>query len=83
MFGKMGNMMKQIQMMQKLMKDENFKAFISHPKMQELIKDPQFMELMKKQDMPALQKHPKFGSVMKDPEILELIRKIDFKKLMA
>ena len=83
MFGKMGDMMKQLQMMQKLMKDENFKAFISHPKMQELIKDPDFMALMKKQDMPALQKHPKFGSVMRDPEILELIRKIDFKTLMA
>lgn len=83
MFGKMGDMMKQLQMVQKLMKDENFKAFISHPKMQELIKDPEFMELMKKQNMPALQKHPKFGTVMRDPEMLELIRKIDFKKLMA
>lgn len=83
MFGKMGDMMKQIQMMQKLMKDENFKAFISHPKMQALIQDPEFMQLMKKQDMAALQKHPKFGSVMKDPEVLELIRKIDFKKLMS
>jgi hypothetical protein len=83
MFGKMGDMMKQVQMMQKLMKDDNFKAFISHPKMQELIKDPEFMQLMKKQDMPALQKHARFGAVMKDPEILSLIQKIDFKKLMA
>lgn len=83
MFGKMGDMMKQLQLMQKLMKDENFKAFISHPKMQELIRDPEFMELMKKQDMPALQKHPKFGTTMRDPEILALIRKIDFQKLMA
>lgn len=83
MFGKMGDMMKQLQLMQKLMKDENFKAFISHPKMQELIKDAEFMALMKKQDMAALQKHPKFGSVMRDPEILALLGKIDFKKLMA
>jgi|APTNR8051073442_1049403.scaffolds.fasta_scaffold118220_1 hypothetical protein len=83
MFGKMGDMMKQMQMMQKLMKDDNFKAFISHPKMQELIKDPEFMQLMKKQDMPALQKHARFGAIMKDPEILGLIQKIDFKKLMS
>lgn len=83
MFGKMGDIMKQMQMMQKLMKDENFKAFISHPKMQELIKDPEFMQLMKKQDMPALQKHPRFGAVMRDPEILGLIQKIDVKKLMS
>ncbi len=83
MFGKMGDMMKQVQMMQKLMKDDNFKAFISHPKMQELIKDPEFMQLMKKQDMPALQKHARFGAIMRDPEILGLIQKIDFKKLMS
>lgn len=83
MFGKMGDMMKQLQLVQKLMKDENFKAFISHPKMQELIKDPEFMVLMKKQDMTALQRHAKFGSVMRDPEILALIQKVDFKKLMA
>ena len=83
MFGKMGDMMKQMQMVQKLMKDENFKAFISHPKMQEMIRDAEFMELMKKQDLPALQRHTRFGAVMRDPEILGLIQKVDFKKLMG
>ena len=32
MFDKMGSMMEQLKLMQRLMKDENFRAFIGHPK---------------------------------------------------
>ena len=57
----MKNMMDSMQLMQKLMKDENFKAFISHPKIQELLRDPEFIELMKTQDMRKIGTHPKFS----------------------
>ena len=43
----MKGMMGQFQMMQKLMADENFKAFISHPKVQEVFKDSEFKEVAK------------------------------------
>ena len=77
MFGKMKDMMQQLQMMQKLMKDENFKAFISHPKVQAVMKDPEFQELIKKQDWLKLGTHPKLAALMKDPEVAPLMAKLD------
>ena len=81
MFDKMKGMMKQMQLMQKLMKDEHFKAFISHPKVQELFKDPEFQELIKKQDMAKLQSHPKLMAMLNDPDVRPLMAKIDPKAL--
>ncbi len=83
MFDKMHGMLDQLKVMQRMMKDENFRAFISHPKMQELLKDPEFRELMKSQDMAKLAAHPKFSSFLHDPELAELIKKIDPKKFMG
>ena len=77
MFGKMKDMMQQLQMMQKLMKDENFKAFISHQKVQAVMKDPEFQELIKKQDWLKLGTHPKLAALMKDPEVAPLMAKLD------
>ena len=76
MFGKMKSMMDQIKLAQQLMKDENFKAFMSHPKMQELFKDPEFIALIKTQDFSKIMSHPRFASVLKDPEVLELMKKL-------
>jgi hypothetical protein len=81
MFGKVQGMMKQMQLMQKLMKDDNFKAFISHPKVQALFKDPAFLELIKQQDMAKLQSHPKLMALLRDPEVQPLMAKIDPKVL--
>ncbi len=76
MFGKMRDMAAQMQMMQRLMKDENFKALIAHPKMQELMRDPEFLELMKTKDIQKAASNSKIAALKDDPELLQLISKI-------
>ena len=70
------DMAAQMQMVQKLMKDENFKALITHPKMQELLKDPEFLELMKTKDFQKAASNPKLAVLKDDPELLQLISKV-------
>ncbi len=77
MFGKFKNMAEQMQMAQKLMKDENFRNFMMHPKVQELLKDPQFQESLKKQDPSQLFNHPKVLALQTDPEIAKLAAKLN------
>ena len=77
MFDKMKGMMDKFQMMQRLMKDENFKAFISHPKVQELFKDPEFKDVAKSQDFTRIVSHPKFAAVVKDPEVAQLMARLN------
>ena len=81
MFGDMQGMMGQLQLMQKLMKDENFQAFISHPKIQELFKDPEFKEIAQTKDFQKILTQPKFAALIKDPELAALLAKIDFQGL--
>ena len=76
MFGKMKDMAAQMQMVQKLMKDENFKALIAHPRMQELMKDPDFLELMKTKDFQKAASNPKLAGLKNDPELLELMSRV-------
>ena len=76
MFGKMKDMAAQMQMIQKLMKDENFKALIAHPRMQELMKDPDFLELMKTKDFQKAASNPKLAGLKNDPELLELMSRV-------
>ena len=83
MFDKMNGMMGQFQMMQKLMQDENFKAFITHPKVQELFKDAEFKEVAKEKDFAKIMAHPKFAALMKDPELSLLMVKINPKNLLG
>lgn len=83
MFGKMNDMMKQMQMAQKLMKDDNFKAFMSHPKIQAIFMDPEFQEVLKTQDQIKILNHPKLAGLKNDPEVVGLLSKLDFKKLMG
>ena len=73
----MKDMAGQFQMMQKLMQDENFKAFISHPKVQELFNDAEFKEVAKTKDFSKILVHPKFAVLMKDPELASLMAKIN------
>ncbi len=77
MFGKMKGMMDQLNMMKTLMADENFRAFISHPKVQEVFKDPEFKAIAKSQDFSKIMRHPKFAGVMRDPEVAALMSKIN------
>jgi len=77
MFGKMKGMVEQMQMMQRLMKDENFRAFMSHPKVQELFKDPEFQEIVKSKDQARVMSHPKMVALVRDPEVGEMMKKLD------
>ena len=77
MFGKMHDMMKQLQMIQRLMKDEHFKALISHPKVQALLQDPEFQAVIKAQDMAKIGTHPKLASLMRDPDVGPLLAKVN------
>ncbi|MSR78375.1 MAG: hypothetical protein EXS63_09175 [Candidatus Omnitrophica bacterium] len=82
MFDKMNGFMKQMQLMQKLMKDENFKSFMSHPKIQSVFMDPSFQEILKTQDQTQIINHPKLAALKNDPEVAGLLSRLDFKKLM-
>ncbi len=76
MFGKFKDMAQQMAMVQKLMKDENFRNFMMHPKVQELLRDPAFQESMKKNDPSQLFNHPKVVALQSDPEIARLAAKL-------
>ena len=83
MFGKMKDAMGQLAMMQRLMKDENFKAFISHPKVQALFKDAEFKEVAQTKDFSKILAHAKFAALTRDPEVAALMAKINPKNLMG
>ncbi len=76
MFDRMKGMMDQFQRMQSLLQDDHFKAFIGHPKVQELFGDPEIQELMKRQDAGAMLNHPKMEVLKADPEIAALAQKM-------
>lgn len=80
MFEQFGGMMKQLQLLQRLMKDDNVKSLLSHPKVQTLFKDPEFQALIKSQDMAKLASHPRLSSLMRDPEIAPLLAKVDLRQ---
>ncbi len=81
MFGGMKDMMGQFQMVQKLMRNQKFKAFISYPKVQALFQDPEFKEIAKSRDFSKITTHPKFAALMRDPEVAALAAKIDPKSM--
>ncbi len=80
MFDKLKGMAAQMAMMQKLMKDENFRAFISNPKVQDMMRDPDFQDAVKKQDSSRLMNNPKFAALKNDPELSALLVKVDLLK---
>lgn len=81
MFGKMKGMMEQMQLMQRLMRDENFKAFLSHPKVQELFKDETFKAVAQSRDFMKIASHSKFAQILRDPEVAALMAKINPQQL--
>ena len=82
MFDKMKDMMGQVHLMQQLMQDENFKAFLSHPKVQQLFKDPEFKDVAKTRDFAKITAHPKFMEMARDPDVSRLLVKIDPKRFL-
>jgi len=83
MFGGMDDMMQKMQMMQKMMQDENFRNFVSHPKVQGLFKDPEFKEVAKTRDFSKIAAYPKFAALMQDPEVAPLMAKINAKDFLS
>ncbi|OGW83001.1 MAG: hypothetical protein A3C47_02830 [Omnitrophica bacterium RIFCSPHIGHO2_02_FULL_51_18] len=83
MFGPMKDVMSQFQMVQRLMHNENFKAFIAHPKVQALFHDPEFKEVAKTKDFSKIMAHPKFANLTRDPEVASLMAKINPQDLMG
>ncbi len=77
MFGKMKDMAGQLQMLTKMMKNENFRALMSHPKVQEVFKDPEFQEIAKSKDGVRMMNHPKMLALMNDPEVKVLFSKLN------
>ena len=77
MFSGMKGMAGQFQLIQRLMADDNFKAFISNPKVQEVFKDPEFKAIAQSQDFSRILSHPKFAALMQDPELAALMAKVN------
>ncbi len=77
MFDKLNSMGDWLQTLQRLMENDDFRAFISHPKVRELLKDPEFMESLKSKDRDRLLKHPKFAVLRTDPEVAALLAKLN------
>jgi hypothetical protein len=76
-------MFQQIQMMQKMMKDENFRKLMANPRVQELIKDQDFVKAMQDKDTDKLATNPRLLELQKDPELRELISKLDLAALFG
>ena len=83
MFGNAKDMMQQMAMIEKLMKDENFRAFIGHPKVKVLFADPEFQSALKANNPQDIMNHPKLSPLKDDPELAQILKKIDFKALLG
>jgi hypothetical protein len=66
----------------KLAKDENFRKFLTHPKVQELMADPEFKRAVQSKDMLQLISNKRFTEIMKDPQVREALKQVNqkFKK---
>ena len=53
----------------KLARDENFRRFLTNPKVQELMKEDEFKQAVQEKNMFKLMSNGRFMEVMKDPEI--------------
>jgi len=60
----------------KLAKDENFRKFLSHPKVQELLKDKEFEKAVKEKNIFKLMSHEEFSKVLKDPEVASALEQM-------
>ena len=65
----------QLQLFQRLMKDDNVKALLSHPKFQTFMRDPAFQAVVKTKD--AAKIAARLAPLRRDPELGPLLSKID------
>jgi len=79
----MANIMDQMKILQKMMTDPNFGKFMSHPKVQELARDPEFQETMSTKDPEKIKAHPKLKDLSTDPELRDLMTKINFDDIFS
>jgi hypothetical protein len=82
MFEGMKGAMQQFQAMQRMMQNEDFRNFISHPKVQELFRDPEFKQVAQSRDFSKIMLHPKFAALMRDPEVGQLMAKLNPKDFL-
>ncbi len=75
--------MDQMKLVQRLMKDENFQAFMSHPKVQEVFRDSEFQESLKAKDTGKIMAHPKLAALMQDAEVASLMAKLNPQNLFS
>jgi len=80
MFGKMGDMMKQLGNLQALMKQDGVKELLAHPKVEKALKDPDLQAMVKRQDFMALMSHPKMVAMMQDPEVQQMMKEFSEKQ---
>ncbi|MBI4357874.1 MAG: hypothetical protein HY584_01120 [Candidatus Omnitrophica bacterium] len=52
-----------------LAKDENFRKFLSHPKVQSLMNDPEFKRAVEEKNVFKLMANPEFRELVEDPEV--------------
>ena len=60
----------------KLARDQDFQKFLANPKIQELMKDPEFQKAVTEKNVLKLTSHPEFSELMKDPEIRSALEKL-------
>ena len=80
MFESLKGTWQQLQMMQRLMKDERFKAFITHPKVQALLSDQAFQAAVKSKDTVRIT--TALAPLSRDPELAPLVAQINFQTLL-
>ena len=69
MFGAFGENLKNLEELMRLAKDENFRKFLEHPKVQDLMKDESFKRAVQEKNLFKLMSHREFQELLKDPEI--------------
>ena len=75
MFKKFQDQMKQMQMLQKMMKDENFRTLVSHPKVQALMQDTEFQRVVQTRDPKKIANFPKLVALRNDPDLAAILSK--------
>lgn len=81
MFDSQKNWLGQFEKMKQWLKDEDFRAFLSHPKVQELLKDDEFRKTLEEKNMFKLMANPKISALMSDPETRSFMMKLHSKSL--
>lgn len=76
MFESMSQFTDQIQLLQKMMKDENFRKLIDHPKVRQAMQDAEVQEVLKSKNIFKMMDHPKFLAILQDPELTALASKL-------